>query len=94
MTLYRVAQEALANAEEHAQASRIGVTPSYSDEVALLDGVDGVVGFRPGDRGDGTGFGLEAMRQRVRRVAGKLSIESTPGGGTVVSAQVPAIPAS
>jgi signal transduction histidine kinase len=66
------------------------VTLSYSDEVVLLDGV----GVRPGDRGDGTGFGLAAMRRRVRRVAGKVSIESTPGGGTAVSAQVPAIPAS
>jgi signal transduction histidine kinase len=91
-TLYRVAQEALANAEKHAKASRIGVTLSYSDDLVLLDVVDDGVGFRPGDRGDGTGFGLEAMRQRVRRVAGTLSIESAPGGGTAVNAQVPAIP--
>jgi signal transduction histidine kinase len=67
------------------------LTLSYSDDVVLLDVVDDGAGFRPGDRGDGTGFGLEAMRQRVRRVAGKLSIESTPGEGTAVSAQVPAI---
>jgi signal transduction histidine kinase len=93
VTLYRVAQEALANAEKHARASRIGLTLSYSDDVVLLDVVDDGIGFRPGDRGDGTGFGLESMHRRVRRVAGKLSIESTPGDGTAVSAQVPAIPA-
>jgi signal transduction histidine kinase len=94
VTLYRVAQEALANAEKHAKASRIVLTLSYSDDVVLLDVVDDGAGFRPGDRGDGTGFGLEAMRQRVRRVAGKLSIESSPGEGTAVSAQVPAIQAA
>ena len=92
VTLYRVAQEALANAEKHAKASRIGLTLSYADDVVLLDVVDDGVGFRPGDRGDGTGFGLEAMRRRVRRVAGTLTIESTPGEGTAVHAQVPAIP--
>ncbi|WP_410668896.1 sensor histidine kinase [Amycolatopsis sp. cmx-4-68] len=91
VTLYRVAQEALANAEKHAKASRIALTLSYADDVVLLDVVDDGVGFRPGDRGDGTGFGLEAMRQRVRRVAGTLAVESTPGGGTAVNAQVPAI---
>jgi signal transduction histidine kinase len=94
VTLYRVAQEALANAEKHAKASRIGLTLSYSDDVVLLDVVDDGVGFRPGDRGDGTGFGLEAMRHRVQRVAGTLSVESTPGDGTAVSAQVPALPAA
>jgi signal transduction histidine kinase len=91
VTLYRVAQEALANAEKHAKASRIGLTLSYADDVVLLDVVDDGVGFRPGDRGDGTGFGLEAMRRRVRRVAGTLAVESTPGGGTAVNVQVPAI---
>ncbi|MFJ1761902.1 sensor histidine kinase [Amycolatopsis sp. NPDC088138] len=91
VTLYRVAQEALANAEKHAKASRIGLTLSYSDEVVLLDVVDDGVGFSPGDRGDGTGFGLEAMRHRVQRVAGTLSVESAPGGGTAVNAQVPAL---
>jgi signal transduction histidine kinase len=90
-TLYRVAQEALANAEKHAKASRIGLTLSYSDDVVLLDVVDDGVGFRTGDRGDGTGFGLEAMHRRVRRVAGTLSVESAPGGGTAVNAQVPAL---
>jgi signal transduction histidine kinase len=33
------------------------------------------------------------MRQRVARVAGSLAIESEPGGGTALSARVPAIAA-
>ena len=37
------------------------------------------------------GFGLTTMRQRVRRLTGQLEIESEPGGGTAVSASVPAI---
>jgi signal transduction histidine kinase len=37
------------------------------------------------------GFGLISMRQRVNRLAGHLEIESEPGGGTAVSASLPAI---
>ncbi|HKN55679.1 MAG TPA: ATP-binding protein [Amycolatopsis sp.] len=90
-----MAQEALANAGKHARATRLGLTLSYSDDVVLLDIRDDGVGFAPGEPGreNGNGFGLEAMRQRVRRVAGTLEIESAPGEGTAVSAQIPAIPA-
>jgi signal transduction histidine kinase len=50
---------------------------------------------RPGradSTGQGGGFGLIAMRQRVTRLAGQLEIESEPGAGTAVSASLPAIP--
>ncbi|MBB4686202.1 sensor histidine kinase [Amycolatopsis jiangsuensis] len=89
-TLYRVTQEALANAEKHAEATRIAVTLTYTDGSVLLDIRDDGLGFTAGDRGEGTGFGLEAMRQRVRRTAGTLTIESAPGDGTVVHVQLPA----
>ena len=44
------------------------------------------------DTGADGGYGLLAMRQRVQRLAGRLEIESEPGGGTAISATVPAIP--
>lgn len=40
--------------------------------------------------GFGGGFGLTAMRQRIDRIGGRLEIESEPGGGTALSASVPA----
>jgi signal transduction histidine kinase len=97
VTLLRVAQEALANVAKHARASRVGLTLSYMDDVVTLDVRDDGVGFRlpadgscePGEAGGG--FGLTTMRQRVRRLTGQLEIESEPGGGTAVSASVPAI---
>jgi signal transduction histidine kinase len=71
------------------------VTLSYMGDVVALDVRDDGVGFdgSSGARGQGrdAGFGLTAMRQRVSRVAGTLSIESEPGGGTAISARVPAI---
>jgi signal transduction histidine kinase len=97
VTLLRAAQEALANVAKHAQASRVGLTLSYMADVVTLDVRDDGVGFEPGakrarDSTDG-GFGLAGMRQRVQRLAGRLDIESEPGGGTAISATVPAIPA-
>ncbi|WP_223199268.1 sensor histidine kinase [Solihabitans fulvus] len=95
VTLLRTAQEALANVAKHAYASRVGLTLSYMEDVVSLDVRDDGVGFDPErprdmDRQDG-GFGLMAMRQRVRRLAGRLDIESEPGAGTAISASVPAI---
>ena len=40
---------------------------------------------------NGNGYGLAAMRQRLRQVGGGLEIESAPGDGTTLSASVPAL---
>lgn len=113
VTLLRTAQEALANVAKHADASRVGLTLSYMEDLVTLDVRDDGTGFAPaalpgvaGTDQPGTGapsslngqtpaggFGLTAMRQRIMGVSGVLEIESEPGGGTAVSASVPAIPA-
>lgn len=97
VTLLRVAQESLANVAKHAKAGRVGLTLSYMEDLVTLDVRDDGVGFEPGTkRVKGSlngGFGLAGMRQRVQRLAGRLEIESEPGGGTAISATVPAIPA-
>jgi signal transduction histidine kinase len=93
-TLLRTAQEALANVARHAAASRVALTLSYMEDVVTLDVRDDGSGFDPGaprDPGYEGGFGLSAMRERVSRIAGTLEVESEPGGGTAISACVPAI---
>ncbi|SCE75725.1 Signal transduction histidine kinase [Micromonospora viridifaciens] len=96
VTLLRAAQEALANVARHAGAARVGLTLSYMADVVTLDVRDDGVGFDVAEqsgtprRPDG-GYGLTAMRQRVARVGGELAVESEPGGGTAVSASVPAL---
>ncbi len=96
VALLRVAQEALANVARHAGATRAGLTLSFIGDVVTLDVRDDGVGFAvtEPDAGAPPGFGLSGMRQRVARVAGSLAIESEPGGGTALSARVPAIAAS
>ena len=98
VALFGVAREALTNVSKHARASRVGVTLSYTDDMVLLDVRDDGVGFDPGSvngdgrPGDGRGFGLDTMRQRLRQVAGALEIESAPGEGTSINARVPTPP--
>jgi signal transduction histidine kinase len=93
--LFRTAQEALANVAKHSGASRAGLTLSFMGDVVALDVRDDGSGFEVPDARarDERGFGLTAMRQRIERVAGTLTIESRPGAGTAVSARVPAIAA-
>jgi len=93
-TLLRTAQEALANVARHAGAGRVALTLSYMEDLVTLDVRDDGAGFDPGApravSAEG-GYGLAAMRERLLRVAGTLEVESEPGGGTAVSACVPAI---
>ena len=100
--LLRTAQEALANVAKHAHATRVGLTLSYMPGEVALDVRDDGQGFDPAGLGDepladggpvGGGFGLIAMRQRIADLAGTLQVESEPGGGTVISACIPATPA-
>ncbi|MFE7505314.1 sensor histidine kinase [Promicromonospora sp. NPDC057488] len=96
--LLRTAQESLANVAKHARATRVVLTLSYMEDLVTLDVRDDGVGFRPHEVGDhvsdGGGFGLAGMRQRVQRLAGRLVVESEPGGGTALSASLPAIPSA
>ena len=94
-TLLRVAQEALANVRKHARANRVGLTLTYLDDAIRLDVRDDGVGFEPESAGralDGWqagGFGLTSMRERLESEGGTLTIESTPGAGTTVVAELP-----
>ncbi|GAA2506557.1 sensor histidine kinase [Streptomyces gobitricini] len=94
-TLLRIAEEALANTARHAHATRTGVTLSYMGDEVTLDVRDDGSGFEPSavpPRTRAGGFGLDGMRARAARLAGTLSVESEPGGGTAVSARVPLVP--
>lgn len=90
--LYRIAQEALNNALQHAAAQHItlclAVTP---DEVRLSvdDDGRGFDGDRLEEDAPQTHFGLVGLRERARLLGGHLRVESSPGVGTCVEASVP-----
>jgi signal transduction histidine kinase len=93
VTLLRAAQEALANVRKHAQASSVQVTLSYLGDMVILDVQDDGIGFAADgevkDTAVSGGFGLVAMRQRVKQLGGELLIESEPGEGTTVAVSIP-----
>ncbi|MDX3669925.1 sensor histidine kinase [Streptomyces europaeiscabiei] len=93
-TLLRIAQEALTNAADHADAARAGVTLSYMGDEVTLDIRDDGLGFDPlavPPRTRIGGFGLDGMRARAQRIAGTLAVESEAGQGTAISARVPLV---
>ena len=89
LALYRIAQEALGNAAKHARATRVNLRLERAGEMARLTVSDDGAGFLPGEVGARGGVGLVSMRERVRQLSGELDIESQPGHGTTVRAEVP-----
>nr|WP_228537157.1 sensor histidine kinase [Nocardia sp. XZ_19_231] len=79
--LVRIAQSAVANVVQHAQAERMRVTLTYGDTDAHLDIVDDGIGIEPDMlRHPRSGaFGLAAMRSRVEQQGGAMTVESEPG---------------
>ncbi|KAF0846517.1 sensor histidine kinase [Nocardia caishijiensis] len=91
-TLLRIAQGALANVREHAEASTATLTLTTLDDQVVLDVADNGCGFDPEDLGDPAehrGHGLPAIRARAGQLGGTCAIESAPGEGTVLSVSIP-----
>jgi signal transduction histidine kinase len=88
----RVAEEALHNALRHAAAAHVSVTlsPVGRCGVRCVIADDGV-GFDPVSTADASSarLGLASMRERARRVRGKVTVSSRPGAGTKVTLEVP-----
>ncbi|MBI4608153.1 MAG: sensor histidine kinase [Candidatus Rokubacteria bacterium] len=87
--VYRIIQEALANAAKHAKTSRVSVELRNERDRLVVKVSDWGVGFRVADRTAGPGLGLLSMRERARLLGGACHIESEPGLGTRVSATIP-----
>jgi len=88
--LYRIAQECLANAIKHAQASRATVTLASTAEALTLTVQDNGIGFDTQSAVDNPrGLGLVSMAERVRLVHGTVTIDSIPRKGTRLSIHVP-----
>ncbi len=85
--LYRIAQEAMHNTVKHARAARVGLRLECGEAGVALEIEDDGAGFDPGGSFPGH-LGLKSMRERVERLGGRLTIDSAPGKGTRVRAEV------
>lgn len=106
VALLRTAQSALANTRLHAQAERVVVSLVDAVDAVRLDIVDDGIGFDAASwetlsadpapslgSAAGGGYGLRAMRERLRELGGSLDVESAPGAGAALSASVPIVAA-
>ncbi len=88
--MFRLAQEALGNIAEHAQAKHVLLQLRYSDAGLELRLRDDGCGFDVAGtlRQPREGLGLTNMRERMETLGGQFGIQSAPGA-TVVSASLP-----
>jgi signal transduction histidine kinase len=87
--MWRIAQEAITNAERHAEATRIDVRWECSDRGAFLEVRDdgkGIAAELPA----GAGYGLLGMRERAAAIGATLELRRANSTGTVVRCRLQA----
>ena len=92
ITIVRVVQECLNNAQKHADASRVDVRFRAVETGLELTIEDNGRGFGHGEVAADTetpGMGLRSMRERAELLNGSLSVEESPGGGGMVVLHIP-----
>jgi PAS domain S-box-containing protein len=92
-TCYRVVQESLSNIARHSGATHAAVRVELRNDTIRLRVADNGSGFNPVEVLDRRRLnptaGLLGMRERVQLLAGKLTVDSTVGGGTTIAASFP-----
>ena len=86
---YRVALEAAANVQRHANATHVGVSLQVLPDIAVLTVEDNGQGFDQEAAKSFGRLGLLGMRERIIQLGGDLLLESACGSGTTVIARVP-----
>jgi PAS domain S-box-containing protein len=85
--LYRLLQESLGNIRKHANAKHVTVLLSGGNRELELRVTDDGSGFNFAEKQKG--LGLTSMQERVRPLRGHVSVDTTPGRGTVVEVRIP-----
>ena len=91
IVLFRIAQEALTNVAKHARAKQVILTLEEGVEEILLTIADDGIGFNPAgyrQPQELSKWGLITMRERAQQLGGHLRVESRPGKGTWIIAEI------
>jgi signal transduction histidine kinase len=86
LSAYRIVQEGLTNALKHARASQADVTVHYAPDELRIDVRDD---GRGSSTGDGAGYGLVGIGERVKIYGGEMTAGPEAGGGFVLSTRLP-----
>src|SRR5947208_4889880 len=95
--LFRIAQESLANVAKHAQATEVVVTLGFAEDkmqLRIKDNGKGFVVSQQRTAVEKNRLGLLGMQERARLVNGRCLVQSAPGCGTTVMAEIPLAGAS
>ncbi len=88
LTLYRIGQEAIANAARHSRARNVWLEITCRDDLLILTVRDDGCGFDPAETlahpQEMKGLGLLSMQERAALLGGALTIDSAPGHGACV----------
>jgi len=93
LTVFRLVQEALTNIAKYAAASAVRVVVQSDGAIARISVHDDGRGFDTGAAGHAR-HGLIGMRYRVAAESGRLQVQSAPGQGTCITAELPQQPAA
>jgi signal transduction histidine kinase len=86
--IYRIVQEALTNVVKHASARSISIVVTTADGMVRTMIEDDGVGFAFNTVRE-EALGLVGMRERALLLGGRFDVESSPGGGTTIVAEIP-----
>jgi len=93
LLIFRIIQESINNIIKYAKAENIKISIHYSEENMKISITDDGIGFDPdtiiANKKIGEMAGLKNMRQRAESLNGKLTIDSTPGKGTLLNIIIP-----
>jgi signal transduction histidine kinase len=93
LAAYRIVQEALSNAVQHAEARQVWIEVRFEEQHLALSVRDDGRGFQPPDLPDALArqghFGLMGIQERALLYGGQLTIRSAPGEGTEVTVRLP-----
>jgi signal transduction histidine kinase len=87
LCLYRAIQEAMTNCGKHADANQVTIVVKQDETQVIASVHDDGRGFDA--LSQTPGLGLMGMRERVRALKGRMTVDSEPGGGTSISVELP-----
>ena len=87
ITTYRIVQEALTNLARHSEASECVVQLVADEQMLMISIRDGGRGFDPARIDEGSGLG--GIRERAELLGGTLEIDTAPGAGVRITAEIP-----
>jgi signal transduction histidine kinase len=89
IALFRIVQEAVTNSVRHAHAERVSVLVERRDRQIIMVIEDDGVGLELEEVARSDRLGMVGMGERTEMLGGNLFVESAPGSGTTIVAEVP-----